>query len=209
MVTSSTLRTLVRSTHPDGVLEPLDAHAPTDLPLRGPTVIIEVVGAREALDALARVRRVAADAPVAAVRIATATSDATDPGMSRTPWPRRVRTWWSWRSGVLAVLVGAVVVGTVVAARRGSAVVSTVAAVAAGSLALLAVIAATTAWVRARRQPVERRRHFERRRSLAVIAVAPPDDLSAAQLATSVRRELQHARPGEHCYDVTVFEPPV
>ena len=70
--TVRTFQTLVRVRHPDQLLEPLDATAPTDLALAGPTVIIEVVGAREALDALLRVRRVAADAPVAAVRVAPA-----------------------------------------------------------------------------------------------------------------------------------------
>ncbi|MFN8021303.1 MAG: hypothetical protein U0Q03_07225 [Acidimicrobiales bacterium] len=186
----------MRDRHPDQVLEPLDATAPTDLALAGPTVIIEIVGAREALDALLRVRRVAADAPVAAVRVAPAD-----------PTPSASRRHLDLRSGAAILVIAVCALGAILAARWGSPVVSTVITVAVLVLAPVLAVAAVVWLRRVRRAPMVRRRYFERRRSIAVIAVASPDPPAALSLASSVRRELETARSGDGHYDVRVFEP--
>jgi hypothetical protein len=194
--TVRTFQTLVRVRHPDQLLEPLDATAPTDLALAGPTVIIEVVGAREALDALLRVRRVAADAPVAAVRVAPAD-----------PPPTSARRGLDLRSIGAIVLIAACALGAILAARWGSPVVTTIVTVSVLALAPVLAVAAVLSLRRIRRAPLTRRRYFERRRSIAVIAVPSPDSPAALSLASSVRRELDTARSGDGQYDVTVFEP--
>lgn len=197
MTRASTFRDFVQAAHPDRVLEPLDATAPTDLRIVGPTVIIEVVGAREALDALARVRRVAGDGPVAAVRVA----------VSEVPTePPRLRP--TWRRVIVGVAMVALAAGAVLAARTGSSVVSTAVTVTAAALAPVLVVALVASWYRARREPVERRRYFERRRSIAVIAVPSPDEPSATSLAAAVRHELDNARSGTGRYEVSVIDPP-
>jgi hypothetical protein len=194
---AATLQAFVRANHPDRLLEPLDASAPTDLPILGPTVIVEVVGAREALDALARVRRIARESEVAAVRVAVPEIPVERP---------RVRP--SWRHVITVVAAGALVVGGVLATRWGSSVVSTAVGVSALALAPVLVLAAVVEVRRARREPLTRRRYFERRRSIAVIAVPAADGPAATTLASTVRRELDAARPGNGRYDVTVLDPP-
>lgn len=192
-----TLQAFVRAQHPDRLLEPLDASAPTDLPIERPTVIVEVVGAREALDALARVRRLASDTTVAAVRVAVADAPVELPRLRPT-----------WRRVIVAVAAGALVVGGVMATRWGSSVFSTAVGVTALSLAPLLVLAGVAELRRARREPMTRRRYFERRRSIAVIAVPSADDPAASSFAASLRRELDNARSGDGRYEVTVLDPP-
>jgi hypothetical protein len=193
---ASTLQAFVQANHPEGLLEPLDASAPTDLAIERPTVVVEVVGAREALDALARVRRLAPDLDVAAVRVATQDVPVEAP---------RLRA--SWNRVIVVVTVLALVGGGVLATRWGSSVVSTAIGVSALTVAPLLLVASLVEIRRARREPVTRRRYFERRRSIAVIAVASADDSAATTLASTVRRELANARPGNGQYDVMVLDP--
>ena len=196
---TATLRGLVSEAHPHHLMEPLDATAPTDLLLESPTVIIEVVGAREGIDALARVRRVVNDAPVAAVRISAMD---THGHLDRATPPRRGAPL-AW----LAVLAVAVIVAIRVSAAVGlptSAIVSATVGVGAPLL----IVTSLRAWRRARRAPAVRRRHFERRRSITVIAVSSLDETTASSLASSVRRELDSAHTGDSHYEVSVFDPP-
>lgn len=201
-MTSATLRELVRETHPHRLMEPLDTTALTDLSLASPTVIIEVVGAREGLDALIRVRRVAADAPVAAVRVAA---------MDRRPDRRHGRT-----RTVIATVCVSVLAATAVTAwalrmgadGAGARTATLVAAAAAAPVVARLAVAATRTMRRARRTPMQRRRHFERRRSITVIAVPSVDGSSASQLASTVRRELDSVHAGDALIDVSVFDPP-
>jgi hypothetical protein len=193
----TTLQAFVLAAHPHRLVEQLDASAPTDLVIDGPTVIVEVVGAREALDALARVRRVAPDTTVAAVRVA----------VPEVP-VEQARLRPTWRRTIVAVTAIALVVGGALATRWGSSLVTTAAGVVALALAPVLVMAALAEVRRARREPVTRRRYFERRRSIAVIALAPADRLTATSLATSLRRELDTAGPGDGRYDVTLLDPP-
>ncbi|MCB0998464.1 MAG: hypothetical protein KDB40_04140 [Acidimicrobiales bacterium] len=191
----------MRSTHQSWSLDALDATAPADLRLARPTVIVEVVGARAGLDALSRVRRVAHDGAVAAIRVAPSEVLA-EPSRPRPG--RRV----GWTVVVLGALIGLVV--TALTGReafdRGSSGTAMLGAAAAASL--VGIVAAARWWRRARREPVARRRHFEQRRCIAVIAVSSADTTSASHLATTVRRALDDASPADR-YDVSVFEPPV
>lgn len=200
-MTSATLRELVRETHPHRLMEPLDTTALTDLSLASPTVIIEVVGAREGLDALIRVRRVAADAPVAAVRVA-----AMDRGPDR--GGRR-------RTGIATVCLGALAARAIGAwvVRMGAEgttarTATLVAALAIAPVVAYLVVGALRTVRSARRTPMERRRHFERRRSITVIAVPSADGSSASRLASTVRRELDSVHAGDALIDVSVFDPP-
>lgn len=194
-MTATTLRDRVRDTHPHRRMESLDAATLSDLFLVSPTVIIEVVGAREGIDALTRVRRIAVDAPLAAVRVAPA--DLEPDHVERTPIARFI---------ALAVASLAFVAAVVASARTSAAIGATVSVVLIVSAPILSV-AAVRAVQHARRGPVDRRRHFERRRSVTVIAVGSIDARSAARLATSVRRELEVAHTGNARYDVSVFDP--
>lgn len=200
-MTSATLRELVRETHPHRLMEPLDTTALTDLSLASPTVIIEVVGAREGLDALIRVRRVAADAPVAAVRVA-----AMDRGPDR--GGRR-------RTGIATVCLGALAATAIGAwvVRMGAEGTTARTATLVAALAIAPVMAylavgALRTVRSARRTPMQRRRHFERRRSITVIAVPSADGSSASRLASTVRRELDSVHAGDALIDVSVFDPP-
>lgn len=201
-MTSATLRELVRETHPHRLMEPLDTTALNDLSLASPTVIIEVVGAREGLDALIRVRRVAPDAPVAAVRVAA---------MDRGPDRRQGRLGRRIAMICLGVLAATAITASVlrIGADGSAARTATIVAAAAAApvVASLAVASART-MRRARRTPMQRRRHFERRRSITVIAVRSIDGSSATRLASTVRRELDSVHAGDALIDVSVFDPP-
>ena len=200
-MTTGTLRELVRETHPHRVMEPLDTTALTDLRLASPTVIIEVVGAREGLDALTRVRRVAADAPVAAVRVAAI-------GVEADHEHRRLG-----RLGAIALraLAATAVAAAVVRMGSDGTTARTATVVLAAAVAPIAAVLAITALRsvrRAKRAPMQRRRHFERRRSITFIAVPSLDERSATQLASTVRRELDSVHAGDALIDVSVFDPP-
>ncbi len=197
-MTTATLRELVRETHPHRVMEPLDTTALTDLSLASPTVIIEVVGAREGLDALIRVRRVAADAPVAAVRVAA---------IGAGPDRRHARCGRLALGAMFALAVVAAVVRVGSDGTTARTATLVVAAAVAPISAVLAVVAARSIR-RARRGPMQRRRHFERRRSITVIAVPSADERSATRLASTVRRELDSVHAGDALIDVSVFDPP-
>ena len=182
-------------------MEPLDTTALTDLRLASPTVIIEVVGAREGLDALARVRRVAADAPVAAVRVA-----AIGVGSDR----ERGRLG---RLGMVAMRVLAALAVTAAVVRVGSdgttaRAATLVLAAAVAPIAAVLAITALRSMRRSRRGPMQRRRHFERRRSITFIAVPSLDERSATRLASTVRRELDSVHAGDALIDISVFDPP-
>ncbi len=193
---TSTLKDLVREAHPHHVVEPLDATVRTDLLLCSPTVIIEVIGAREGIDVLARVRRVAPDAPLAAMRISAIDVEPEHPER---------RAGARLQAGAAGVLAFAVAVGLAI---WDPPVMSP--AVSVGAMVALPVLAVALvrAWRRTRRTPVERRRYFERRRSITVIAVVMADEISASALASTVRRELDGSRPGVGRVDVSVFDPP-
>lgn len=200
-VVSPTLQTLVRSTHDRWSLDTLDATAPTDLRLARPTVIVEVAGARAGLDALSRVRRIAHDEPVAAIRLAPSESISE---LTRPQPGSRV----AWLVVVLGALAGVVVTALTgrEAFHRGSSGTAMFGAAVAASL--VGSVAAVRWWRRERREPAARRHHFEQRRCIAVIAVSSADAGSASHLASTVRRVLDDAAPTDR-YDVTVFEPPV
>ena len=200
-MTTATLRELVRETHPHRVMEPLDTTALTDLSLASPTVIIEVVGAREGLDALTRVRRVAADAPVAAVRVA-AIGVGPDRQRSRLG---RLGVTVMCALATMAVAAAVVRVGATGATARTATVVV---AAAVAPIAVVLVITGLRSMRRSRRGPMQRRRHFERRRSIMFIAVPSLDERSATRLASTVRRELDSAHAGDALIDVSVFDPP-
>ena len=201
-MSTATLREFVRETHPHRLMEPLDTTALTDLSLLSPTVIIEVVGAREGLDALIRVRRVAAEAPVAAVRVA-----ATD----RSPDRRHRRRAAGLATAGLGVLAATAIVAWMLRMGADGSVARTatvVAAVAAAPILVSLTVMTARTMRSARRTPMQRRRHFERRRSITVIAVASVDGSSATWLASTVRRELDSVHAGDARIDVSVFDPP-
>lgn len=192
---SRTFTDLVGEAHPHHTMEPLDAAVPTELSLRSPTVIIEVVGAREGIDVLARVRRVQPEASIAAVRISAV--DVVPEHPERRAGAR-----------VLAAFVGALVLAAaIVVAVWNPVSLGAVVWIAIVVVAPLLAVAAVRAWQRTRHTPVERRRYFERRRSITVIGVAAADEVSASALASSIRRELDSSRSGAGRYDLSIFDP--
>ncbi len=186
---------LVSEAHPHHTMEPLDATVPTELALGSPTVIIEVVGAREGIDVLSHVRRVQPDAQIAAVRISAVEVVPEHP-------ERRAG------ARALASIAGALTFAVaIVLAVWNPASLDSLVRVSIVVVAPTLVVVGVRAWQRTRRTPVERRRYFERRRSIAVIAVASADEVSASALASSIRRDLDSARPGAGRYDLRIVEP--
>ncbi len=186
---------LVSEAHPNHTMEPLDATVATELTLVSPTVIIEVVGAREGIDVLGRVRRVQPDALIAAVRLSAVDV------VPEHPERRKGARAFAGVAGALT-LAAAIVFALLNPVSLGAVVLLSI-VVAAPAL----VVAGVRAWQRTRRTQVERRRYFERRRSIAVIAVASADDVSASALASSIRRDLDSARTGAGRYDLRIVGP--